>query len=69
MKAALRQRIASVLALMRRIWSLRGLPLEPVGEPDSSQIEMAQKLTLSHPFEPIQAQGKCPHSLDRGAVP
>ncbi|MBI3383692.1 MAG: hypothetical protein HY019_16950 [Aquabacterium sp.] len=52
---ALRQRIASVLALVRRIWSLRGLPLMPIRQPDSGQIEMAQRRTLSHPFASIQA--------------
>jgi hypothetical protein len=44
-----------VLALVRRIWSLRGLPLMPVGKSDSDQIEMAQRPLLSHPFASIQA--------------
>jgi len=30
------------LALVRRIWSLRGLPPASIGQPDSGQIEMAQ---------------------------
>ncbi|WP_374255760.1 hypothetical protein [Aquabacterium sp.] len=51
---ALRPRMASVLALVRRIWSVRGLPLTPVGRTDSDQIEMTQKLTLSHPLASIQ---------------
>lgn len=31
-----------VLALVRRIWSLRGLPRMPCGANDSGQIEMTQ---------------------------
>jgi hypothetical protein len=40
--AALRQRIASVLALVRRFWSLRGLNPSPMMRTNASQIEMAQ---------------------------
>jgi hypothetical protein len=40
-----------VLALVRRIWSVRGLPLTPVGASDSGQIEMAQKRDYRTPVQ------------------
>ena len=52
--AALRQRIASVLALMRRIWSLRGLPLVRIEHtrlrPDRDGAKLAEIKLHNHAY-------------------